>query len=1185
MSYNSLTGTCTQCLLCNDNAANGTVVATVGVNGFLANSNTADNTATGPYGQANGALTLNGTNNFINTSVSLDHGAPLSWSIKARVDSDNAVLAGALLSSLSQDYFLIGTESTDSTKGRSVFNGYTDGVEASRNNPGFFDSTNDWATYTATWDGSSDLNVYKNGILAYSETLSAPGTGVFAGRIGSRSANYLSGTVAESITALDTVYTSSEVLELHNGPEPTLTSNGALFITENIAEANFGTWDAQDNGSLSYSVSLRENGVEIETYSGTSTSTTFSGSYDPVNKRYELFVRASNDGGYDETLGPDVDGYVLVARYGLQINFLLDDNRADAYCLNSVARDYLNGKGLFDDGLYVVDPTFGDVPAGWQNYYFALTAATRTLTGGNLNIAIPTSSKAGYVGLNSSEIIQAGVNYVVTLRYRVNVINYAGAQVARLSFYRGGGGVWERINNDLSTAPIGEWVEVTRAFTGNASGPAIIATDVGGAGISVDIDIQNLRLYSVSEVGTIEGGDSAEDLAISDGEGPGRNLINVGMDFDGSADYIDVTQDRPVPFVGARCFSCWAKPDTVSTSNTMAHRVITHRNASSSRFGIAADNGSWHLFGTGGSSLISSPATAGEWTHLLAQTDGTTHYLYINNVLVGTSTGSLNPVQDTDDILVGSQTNIERFFDGALADARIYAHVLNANERQEVYSQGAEIVADLESNLELHLPLDDSADNSLVRDTALSETVPNYGDRGDFNSVGSADAYGDIPSGGWQRQGDPTNAPVATCSVADGIYTISLTAGADGEKLGINTPGMFDSSQPFAVKVRYRITSITGSPELWTSSDVVVAELDNVPLNEWRVVTARGITDTPRPILVLVGPTIGDAATIEVDYFYAYDQPELNGGDNTEDKQATGPGSLGAMTFNGTDDYILFPEQTLTGEFTFACWSRVGGNYARPIGLASSTEDRIYWSPITNSVVVQINNIQDAFNFPNIAADQFNLLVVTRDSSGYVRVYINDIESTTAPQLKVGDWGPLDSISRQLTNFSPEQSHSDWYLFSRELNSSEITELYLRGKSTYLNNASLDVYGNVNCGLWNNGPTTYNWVIADSAGNVIDSGTQKKDVAQIITSQNTVYLLVRVSNNTGYYTGDYATRTSAYGSSGDGYYELAEVALNQTELPKATRRISVLVSESQTKTSGLNKFPPDLTANRFLRYK
>jgi hypothetical protein len=84
--------------------------------------------------------------------------------------------------------------------------------------------------------------------------------------------------------------------ELYDGPEPLNTVAPTLTISATSWSGTVGTWDSQSNGTVTYEWELRDGDDDSVVESGTGSSPSGSGSY---SGDYYLWVRASNDGGYD----------------------------------------------------------------------------------------------------------------------------------------------------------------------------------------------------------------------------------------------------------------------------------------------------------------------------------------------------------------------------------------------------------------------------------------------------------------------------------------------------------------------------------------------------------------------------------------------------------------------------------------------------------------------------------------------------------------------------------------------------------------------------------------------------------------------------------------------------------------------------------------------------------------------
>lgn len=123
--------------------------------------------------------------------------------------------------------------------------------------------------------------------------------------------------------------------------------------------------------------------------------------------------------------------------------------------------------------------------------------------------------------------------------------------------------------------------------------------------------------------------------------------------------------------------------------------------------------------------------------------------------------------------------------------------------------------------------------------------------------------------------------------------------------------------------------------------------------------------------------------------------------------------------------------------------------------------------------------------------------------------------------------------------------------FSRNLSAAEVANWHAGPELNYSSGASLAANGAYNVGTWalpapfasgSNGTATYVVSAVNAAGDVLGSDTTASGTIDISSEEgNTVYLVVRASNTGGYDVGDYATRTSGFGSAGDGYYEIASV--------------------------------------------
>lgn len=102
----------------------------------------------------------------------------------------------------------------------------------------------------------------------------------------------------------------------------------------------------------------------------------------------------------------------------------------------------------------------------------------------------------------------------------------------------------------------------------------------------------------------------------------------------------------------------------------------------------------------------------------------------------------------------------------------------------------------------------------------------------------------------------------------------------------------------------------------------------------------------------------------------------------------------------------------------------------------------------------------------------------------------------------------------------------------------------------YSSGATLGSDGAYDVGTWTNTPTSYSVVAVNAAGDLLGGSPVTGATGTIDISEeagSTVYLLVRASNAGGFGTGDFGSRTSGFGSSDDGYYEVASVTAGASD--------------------------------------
>lgn len=176
---------------------------------------------------------------------------------------------------------------------------------------------------------------------------------------------------------------------------------------------------------------------------------------------------------------------------------------------------------------------------------------------------------------------------------------------------------------------------------------------------------------------------------------------------------------------------------------------------------------------------------------------------------------------------------------------------------------------------------------------------------------------------------------------------------------------------------------------------------------------------------------------------------------------------------------------------------------------------------------------------------------MTSDGTG-ANAYKNAVDMGTAGTATGTDFGSsIDRLFRRNAGTYFGGEICDISVWTRELSSAEVSQWNSGPELRYSSGVDFQSDGTFDIGTWalpglfssgSNGSQTQEVLAANAAGSVLDTATTATGTLDLSSEAgNTCYLLARVSNSGGYDIGDFATRTSGYGSADDGYYELASV--------------------------------------------
>lgn len=306
MSYNSLFGLGTHSVdtrlirqfQLQDDAPSTVVAAQVGSNGTLAGAgNTSASSVTGPNNWLPKAIRFDGTNDEVTfADFPTELQSQQACTITAWAKSSSATAANRVI---------YGFGSNTASGRRSSFQAYQNfaSVKARFSNSNVTitatsspPNDGNWRFFTASRN-STTAQITEDGTVIASGTNTGTMFATFNYQtIGSDSgSNFFNGDIAQ-VTLWNAQLSSGDESEIRFGPEPLNTVAPTLTISTTAWTGTVGSADSQGNGTITYVWELRDADDDSVVESGTGSSPSGSGTYSGA---YRLWVRYSNDGGYD----------------------------------------------------------------------------------------------------------------------------------------------------------------------------------------------------------------------------------------------------------------------------------------------------------------------------------------------------------------------------------------------------------------------------------------------------------------------------------------------------------------------------------------------------------------------------------------------------------------------------------------------------------------------------------------------------------------------------------------------------------------------------------------------------------------------------------------------------------------------------------------------------------------------
>ena len=402
---------------------------------------------------------------------------------------------------------------------------------------------------------------------------------------------------------------------------------------------------------------------------------------------------------------------------------------------------------------------------------------------------------------------------------------------------------------------------------------------------------------------------------------------SLAYDFDGIADYIDVTSSG-VP-AAAYTVSLW-QYSTTSVNNTAFNAGDTSGNRTVNIAGVkAGQSGDNHGHKSGGTSYwVSNPTvrTSATWYHYLLTYDGSELKLYVDGVYIANLTGVPNTNWTESRCRVGQYIGSGFFFRGRIDDIRTYDRALTQAEITHLASQrGIEGPAPVglgdeqlwwSPSLSQSVTLDSSAYGKTVSSvgtapTLIADTDAGGQYAGQFSTAGSTrveDQFAFLSTGDFSMCGW-----IKSATSARMVFGGQQAGGSDSNKSG----GMVDQNSGVA-RARFR-SGVSDSNDLLTTTTPV-------PDNTWHHVTA---TRSGSDCKVYVNGVLAGTKTIS-GYPSAPDLKDLLIG-GLWNGSTTLNLSTGYM-----DDIRVFTRALTQAEITHLATSR-GIEGPAPVGLGGET--------------------------------------------------------------------------------------------------------------------------------------------------------------------------------------------------------------------------------------------------------
>lgn len=159
--------------------------------------------------------------------------------------------------------------------------------------------------------------------------------------------------------------------------------------------------------------------------------------------------------------------------------------------------------------------------------------------------------------------------------------------------------------------------------------------------------------------------------------GPSYNgKTNASYDFDGTSSYIEGTALNLPKLAEPRTVCAWINIDDYKADGTV-QTIFAYDDFTLEVEYLSANPGQMNLITNGANVNLNLPT--GIWNHVCATNDGTDSRIYFNGKNMGTSASTPN-TNNAGNFQIGRDPVASDYFDGKIADVRVYNRALNNNE-------------------------------------------------------------------------------------------------------------------------------------------------------------------------------------------------------------------------------------------------------------------------------------------------------------------------------------------------------------------------------------------------------------------------------------------------------------------------------------------------------------------------